>query len=96
MRPQSSWDIDKASQYHFHEWDDGVVLFLEGEGSTFLLSSFSAYVLKLLFEGKKNAQELVSQILIEYPDEPVKALTNAVNAAMVEMRRRGIVVRIRQ
>lgn len=73
-----------------------MVLFLEGEGSTFLLSSFSAYVLKMLFEGKKTVQELVSRILAEYPDEPVEALTDAVNAAMVKMRRRGIVVRIRQ
>lgn len=95
MQANISWDLDRFSQYHFREWEDGVVLFLEGENSISLINGFAAYLLIKFNSGQQSFQTLLDFVRIDYPDDSLDDLSNLIENTLVGLSQRGILVRTR-
>jgi len=95
MQVQIRWDLDRASEYHIREWDDGVTLFLEGENSISLISSFAAYLLSKFSDGQCAFQDLLDLVRIDYPDEPLDDLSWLLEDTLEGLSQRGILIRKR-
>lgn len=95
MQAQISWDLDRSSQYHFREWDDGVALFLEGENSISLINDFAAYLLIKFDNGQQSFQGLLELVRTDYPDDSIDDLSQRLENTLIELGKRGIVIRTR-
>lgn len=92
---QISWDIDRASCYHFREWDDGVALFLEGANSVVLVSPFGANLIGKFGDGPKTFEELLELVRLDYPDEESDTLGKLLDDALAALSRDAILLRRR-
>jgi hypothetical protein len=95
MQAHFSWDLDRASQYHFREWEDGVTLFLEGENSIALINPFAAYLLDKFARGRQSFQDLLDVVCADYPDESLDTLTQLLENTLAGLTQRGILKRAR-
>lgn len=91
--PSSYWSINPASRFHFHHWPDGVAVYLEGEGGTYLLNPVAAELLDWLQTGDLSNQELVDKLAEAYPDDTSDDIQRTVESTMNELRSRGFVKR---
>ena len=87
------WGLDRASHYHFREWDDGVALFLEGENSISLISSFAFYLLSKFDQRQQSFQDLLDSVRVDYPDDSIETLSRHLENALLGLSQRGILVR---
>ena len=95
MVAQINWGRDRASQYHFYEFEDGVALFLEGENSISLINSFAAYLLRKFDNSSHSFQELLDLIQVDYPDEPIETLGQLLDSTLAGLSQSGILIRTR-
>ena len=95
MNDRVFWGLDPASQYHFHEWEEGTALFLEGENSISLINPFAAYLLSIFNNGQYSLQELQDIIRVDYPDDPVETLSELLKNTLAGLSKRGILIRTR-
>lgn len=93
--PTSSnyWKINRASQFHYRQWPDGVAVYLEGEGATYLLNPFAADLLKWLDVGRLTTQAIAERLLTQYPDDTLENISTTVEETLAELRLRGFVFR---
>lgn len=89
--PSPLWKINSTSQFHFHPWPDGVAVYLEGEGSTYLLNPIAAELLNWLSDGQMSTQALANKLSLDFPDDTPDAVFDVVEATMSELRSRGFV-----
>lgn len=92
----STWEINSSSQYHFHEWPDGVAVYLEGEGGTYLLNPFAAELLRWLMTTRMSSRDIAVKLLDQYPDDTLENITDIVEKTIGELRTHGLVVRVAQ
>lgn len=90
------WEIDPSSQYHFHEWPDGVAIYREGEGGTYLLNPFAAELLQWLITSRLSSHAIADRVLKQYPDDTLENVIHLVEQTLGELHTRGFVVRIEQ
>jgi hypothetical protein len=95
MQALICWDLDRASQYHLHEWEDGVTLFLEGENSIALINPFAADLLSKFKQGPQSFEALLELVRLDYPQEPPANLSQALEHALEGLSQRGILIRTR-
>lgn len=95
MNANEIWSLDFSSQYHSRKWEDGVTLFLEGENSIFLISSFAAFVLSKFKHGQYSFQELLDLVRIDYPDDPLDTLSQLLDNTLSGLSQRAILIRTR-
>lgn len=89
------WDLDRFSQYHLREWDDGITLFLEGENSISLINTFAAYLLNNFKQGQQSFQELLVLVCRDYPDDSPDDVKALLENTLTALTQRGILVRTR-
>jgi len=89
-----SWEINPTSRYHFRTWPDGVAVYLEGEGGTYLLHSFAAELLQWLMESRLSSAVIAERLLDQYPDDTLENITAIVEQTLAELRTRGFVIRV--
>ena len=95
MQANISWDLDRFSQYHFREWEDGVALFLEGENSISLINDFAVYLLIKFNSGQQSFQNLLDCVCIDLPDDSPNELKQLLENTLAALSQRGILVRTR-
>ena len=95
MLTQIYWGRDRASQYHFYDYEDGVALFLEGENSVSLINSFAAYLLRKFDSSSYSFQELLDLVQVDYPDEPIETLSQLLDSTLAGLSQSGILIRTR-
>ena len=93
MQAHITWDLDRSSQYHTREWDDGVTLFLEGENSIFLVNPFAVYLLDKFKNGQHSFSELLDLVRIDHPDDSEDTLNLILENTLVILSQRGILIR---
>jgi PqqD family protein of HPr-rel-A system len=96
--PDSSnaWEINPTSRLHFREWPEGVAVYLEGEGGTYLLNPFAADLLKWLIASRLSTHAIAEKLLSQYPDDTLENVIHIVEQTLGELRTRGMVVRVEQ
>ena len=87
----SCWKINPTSQLHFHPWPDGVVVYLEGEGGTYLLNSVAADLLKWLNDGQMSTQALADKLSLDFSDDTPETVFEVVEKTLKELRSSGFV-----
>lgn len=88
----SLWTINPNSQFHFRHWNDGVVLYLEGEGSIYLLNHFAASLLEWLIKSTLSTNQIATRLLEQYPDDTFDNIAQMVEATLSELRARSLVM----
>lgn len=91
--PSQLWNITTSSQFHFHHWPDGVVVYLEGEGGTYQLNQLAADILHWLQGGQLSTAAIAERLLQHYPDDTLENITPTVEDTLHALRLRGLIIK---
>ena len=87
------WNINPSSRFHFHTWPDGVAVYLEGEGGTYLLSPFAAELLQWLSVSELSIDAISERVRSLYPDDTLEDIRSIVEQNLSQLRGYGLVSR---
>lgn len=91
--PSHSWKVNPTLRFHFHQLPDGVVVYLEGEGGTYLLNPVAADLLRWAQVGVITNQTLADKLVADFPNDSHDEILSVVESTMAELRKQGFVIR---